>query len=175
MNKHFLLFLLIISSFLVQAQEDEFITQKGIKLEITNNQIGLGFKAYSKLKLGAELSFGLASLNQDFTYDDYMLQLKLCYSVFKTNRSNICGGAVSGLEFVNDPTFNLTTPYVGVYLGYEYNFGKRRRSGLSLEIGYVYGSKTYHKSYAASWGSVEYIGTFENNSLLLGIGYIFYF
>jgi len=159
----------------VQAQEDEFITQKGIKLEITNNQIGLGFKAYSKLKLGAELSFGLASLNQDFTYDDYMLQLKLCYSALKTNRSNIYGGLISGIEFVNDPTFNLTTPYAGLFLGYEYYFGKKRKSGLSLEIGYVYGSKTYHKSYEANWGSVEYIGTFENNPLLLGIGYSYYF
>ena len=175
MNKHIITFLLLVFPSIMWAQDIRLIEQKGVKLEITNVQIGLGFKAYSHLKVGAEFSLGLANLNQDFIYDDYMLQLKLYYSALKTNRSNIYGGLISGIEFVNDPTFNLTTPYAGLFLGYEYYFGKKRKSGLSLEIGYVYGSKTYHKSYEANWGSVEYIGTFENNPLLLGIGYSYYF
>ena len=122
-----------------------------------------------------ELNVGIATLNEDFSYDDYMIDLKIYYSLRKTEKSNLYIGPFSGIEFVNDPTFNLITPYVGALTGYEYYFGKRKRSGISINIGYIYGKKDYKKTYSADWGSVEYIGTFKNTPLILGVGYSYNF
>lgn len=180
MKKYILLIsvLLIIATSVIAQTKDiqnNFLEKKAISLQVTNAQIALEFKAITGFKLGAELGLGIATLNDDFTYDDYMINLKIFYSIRKKERSNIYAGPIMGVEFVNDPTFDLTTPFMGVLAGYEYYFGKKRRSSISIELGYIYGQKTYRKSYEANWGSVEYVGTFENNPLHLGLGYSYYF
>lgn len=158
-----------------EATPNNFFEKKAINLQVTTSNISLGFKMISDFKLSTELDAGIAALNEDFIYDDYMIDLKVFYSIRKREKTNLYAGPILGFEFVNDPTFNLTTPFIGAIAGYEYYFGKKKRSGISIELGYIYGKKQYSKTHTANWGTVEYIGTFKNSPLFLGLGYIYYF
>lgn len=158
-----------------EATPNIFLEKKAINMQVTTSNISLGFKAISNFKLSTELDLGIAALNEDFIYDDYVADLKVFYSIRKKEKSNLYAGSILGFEFVNDPTFNLTSPFIGAIAGYEYYFGKKKRSGISIELGYIYGKKQYSKSYTANWGTVEYIGTFKNSPLFLGLGYSYYF
>lgn len=178
-NYIFVISVLLISAASLIAQTEEttynFLEKKAISLQVTNSPISLGFKATTHFNMGAELGFGIATLNNDFIYDDYLFNLKVFYSLRKKEKSNLYAGSIMSIEFVNDPTFNISTPFIGVIAGYEYYFGKKKRSGISIELEYIYGKKQYSKSYTANWGSVEYIGTFKNSPLIAGLGYSYYF
>ncbi|NOQ27263.1 MAG: hypothetical protein GQ564_18025 [Bacteroidales bacterium] len=158
-----------------EVTPNNFFEKKAVNLQVTTSNISLGFKAISNFKLSTELDVGIASFNEDFIYNDYVIDLKVFYSIRKKEKTNLYAGSILGFEFINDPTFNLTSPFIGAIAGYEYYFGKKKRSGISIELGYIYGKKQYSKSYTANWGTVEYIGTFKNSPLFLGLGYSYYF
>ena len=180
MKKYIILLALVFGFVALFAQTESdskklSIEQMAVGLKLTNAPISLSYKILTNTKFGTELNAGIASLNSDTQYDDFMVDLRIFYSIRKKEKSNLFAGLVGGIEFVDDPTFNLTTPYFGLTAGYEYYLGKKRRNGLAIEVGYIYGQKTYRKSYKATWGSVEYIGAFENNPLMVGLAYSYYF
>jgi len=176
MNKTILaVCIIVIANLSSSAQNDMFLKNKAAGIQITNSSLFIGFKGVTKYKISAEIDLGMATLNNDFVYDDFMINLKILYHLREKEKSTFYLGPFTGVEFVNDPTYYLSTPYIGVMVGYEYNFGKKKRNGISLECGYLYGSKDYRKTYSSSWGNVEYIGTFKNNPLVFGLGYSYYF
>ncbi|MBI9053262.1 MAG: hypothetical protein JEY96_05560 [Bacteroidales bacterium] len=180
MKKLVLIMLLAVTSqlslFSQEIESTEFRLEKNaIQLNVTNMPISIALKTISNKRIASEISFGIAALNNDTKYDDYIVNLKLHYLLKRGRKTNLYTGIITGIEFVNDPTFDLTTPFIGINTQYEYFIGKKKKNSLSIDISYIYGKKTYRKSYSADWGSVEYVGTFENSPFWFGLGYSFYF
>jgi hypothetical protein len=180
MKKLFLIMILVVATQLsLFSQENKNtsfkIEKNAIQLHITNIPVSIALKTISNKRIASEIGFGIAALNNDIKYDDYIIDLKLHYLLRQGRKTNLYIGIISGVEFVNDPTFDLTTPFIGINTQYEYFIGKKKKNSLSIDISYIYGKKTYRKSYSADWGSVEYVGTFKNSPFWFGLGYSFYF
>jgi len=180
MKKLILIMILVVASQLsIFSQEIENtgfkIDKNAIQLHVTNVPISIGIKTISNKRIASEIAFGIAALNNDMKYDDYIVDLKLHYLLKKGRKTILYTGIITGIESVYDPTFDLTTPFIGINAQYEYFIGKKKKNSLNIDISYIYGKKTYKKSYSANWGSVEYVGTFENSPFWIGLGYSYYF
>lgn len=174
MKKLVIVFCFVLIAVISHAQNNPFISQKGINLQLTNNHIALGIKAQSKTSIGIEVHAGLGAFNQDYIFDDYIIKLNIPYSLRKRERSNTYAGITTGLGFITDLGSTITAPFAGIMCGYEYYFGKERNNGFSIELGYLYGTKDYTKTYKSSWGSVEYIGNFSYYPITVGLAYSYY-
>ena len=170
-HKILVIFLVLTFTLKCKAQEADQIS-----FEISYNQINLTYKNYvSSFPLWIEPYLGIANQDVNRELDDFTFGVKLGKSIFTFEKSDIYLGINTGLYFPNNCCYDVTTPFAGVFCGYEFLLGKTKKHVLFTEIGYRYGQREYSQTYENSQVFISTTDKFELTPLSFSIGYGFRF
>ena len=107
--------------------------------------------------------------------NDPWIGVGLKYALIENDKNHFSVSASTGWFWVNSEIFNTSALYLKPAIDYIRFFGKNKKNGALISIGYNLGKGYYRQKSSDKYFDVEYASNYRLKPLVLQIGYCYRF
>ncbi len=163
------LILFLIQVFAMQVMQAQNSRMARISFGTDGIILQADFNAFKKLNYTTE--FGIVAKGIDIKLNDFIIGVGCNYELANNLKNNLRVGFTTGVTFVQHELFSNSVYYITPQLKYSRFMGAKKKHGVSVNVGYKFGSTSYKLSNTNSYFSTEMIQSYKLQPLIFNLGY----